>query len=422
LSSASNVLLTFVVARVSSRSEFGCFALAFALYLILLSQSRAFATDSMLVRSAGIVTRSGRREAVGGAAGTAVMVGAIGMVVFETAALVCWHAKGTAGAAAPFFATFGVAAPVLMLQDAWRNVYFSRRVPHWAALNDGLWTALFVCGIVGLHITGRTSAPLLVLFWGVGAGLGALAGWIHLSIAPSVRLARSWLSENRHLCFRYSADNLLGAGVLQIATYVVGLAAGLVATGAVRGAITLVGLFTTVLVGVNSFLLPWFVHRRSAGFNRLSRLAPVIGAAVSLAAVAFGLLIAVLPTSVGTALLGRTWETARPLLLAAVVWTVGLAMSQSPSAAVRAMQLASAGLRVRIVTSVLTVAGATAGSLVGGARGAMWGLAGAALAGAALWSVAALVLEHGHPAVLPADAPAPGPASGPASGGIVAQG
>lgn len=401
VSSASNVLLAFAVAHFATTLVFGFFSLSFSAYLLLLGQSRAASTDALLVRSvalAGLGRRSWSRAVVS-ATGASVIVGCLGGGVIAIVASVveaASHHDGSAGH--PFLIAFVMAMglPVLFLQDAWRNVHFANRDPFLALLNDAVWTTSFIfvlCILAAVHHLTPVGAELA---WIGGAGLAAAFGCWQLDRIPKLRDGADWWISNRRLTFRYAGDNLLSGGIQQISTYLVALLAGVSAAGALRGVITLVGPFTTLLVGINTFLLPWFVTRWSSAEPRLARLGIRASALIAVLACAAGIAMMALPSFVGRLMLGATWAEARPLLFASIIWTLGLAFVQGPSVAIRAMGLASHGLKVRVASSIFIVGGVSLGSVLAGAAGAAWGMAIATCGGAVIWMIAVAVLEKKH--------------------------
>ena len=97
---------------------------------------------------------------------------------------------------------------------------------------------------------------------------------------------------------------------------------------------------------------------------------------------AFALL---LPTSVGEALLGSTWEPARAVLLPTIVSQIGSVLSSGPSMGLRTFAAARRSLRVSLINSVVAVVLGVGGAIAAGVDGAAWGLAAAALISAGLW-------------------------------------
>jgi len=388
MSSGSNLLLTLVVARVSSPRLFGTFALAFAGYLIVLGLSRALSTDPLIVRAPALEKQGIWQRSVRQSCGTALWVGLSGGTILLVLGV------PFPGSQFDIFAGFAISMPFLMLQDAWRNVHFAGRRADRALLNDSVWTCGMLVILVVVQLTGKPDAFVAVIAWGVGALAACLIGLLQVKLTPTLRTAKQWLHENRRLWPWYAGEAAVGTGVLQLNTYIVGFIAGVAAAGAVKGATTLVGLVTTLVVGIYSFLVPWFVAHLSNNHGRLALRAIGISSALAIIALAWGLAVLLFPFSWGRDLLGQTWITARPLVLPATIWAAAYGLQAGPISAIRAMQLVTLSFRIRALTAFLLVAGVTVGALFGDALGAMWGFAASMLITSLIWCVALVVVEH----------------------------
>ena len=178
LSSLTNAALSVVVARSVSELDFGGFALAFTVFSVVVGLSRNLATGPLPIRFSG-ATRTSFVGAAGGALGTALCFGVatgIGSV------LVGLLMGGVAGSS---LVALGVILPGLLVQDAWRQVFFAQGRPAAAALNDAAWAVLQVGAVALLLLPGHVdSAWPLILAWG-GAALGAaLLGTAQSSARP----------------------------------------------------------------------------------------------------------------------------------------------------------------------------------------------------------------------------------------------
>ena len=141
ISSLSNFALGVFVARTFGATSFGAFALAFVTYTVVINASRGLATDPLLVRYSGDVTRRWRR-ATSEATGTALLVGVAAGAVCVVAGLLLPDPVG------PVFVALGVGLPGLALQDSWRFAFFARGSGSSAFINDLIWTVLLVLALV----------------------------------------------------------------------------------------------------------------------------------------------------------------------------------------------------------------------------------------------------------------------------------
>ena len=141
LSSLTNFGLAVGVANQVGTTDFGAFSIAFAVYLVALTISRAVSTDPLLIRYSARDThawRVGTARATGmalvvgvGAGGIAILAGVI--------------VGGSLGAA---LVVLGIGLPALLVQDAWRYAFFATKRGRAAFLNDLAWTIALVVGFL----------------------------------------------------------------------------------------------------------------------------------------------------------------------------------------------------------------------------------------------------------------------------------
>jgi O-antigen/teichoic acid export membrane protein len=137
ISSLSNFALGLFVARSFGASNFGAFTLAFITYTVVINASRGLATDPLLVRYSGKVTRRWR-SATAAATGTALVVGVAAGVICILAGLLLPDPIG------PVFIALGIGLPGLALQDSWRFAFFACGRGSAAFLNDLFWSVLLI--------------------------------------------------------------------------------------------------------------------------------------------------------------------------------------------------------------------------------------------------------------------------------------
>ncbi len=118
ISSLSNFALGLFVARSFGASNFGAFTLAYITYTFVINAARGLATDPLLVRYSGDVSRRWRR-ATSAATGTALLVGAAAGVICFLVGLLLPDPLG------PVFMALGVGLPALTLQDSFRFAFFA---------------------------------------------------------------------------------------------------------------------------------------------------------------------------------------------------------------------------------------------------------------------------------------------------------
>lgn len=378
-SSLTNFALTVVVARSLDVEAFGAFMLAFSTYIVALNVSRALATEPFAVRFSGASEATWRRAA-GQASGTALAAG----VVMGSACLVAGALRPD-GPLAPALNALGLVLPGLLLQDSWRFVFFAAKRGGAALLNDVSWALVLFPALVVLDAVGQRSVFSSVLAWGGAATVAAVVGALQSRVLPRPLQALVWYRAQRDLALRYLGEHATFSGAQQAALYGIGAVAGLPAVGAVRAARVVLGPLRVLYVGAQLMAIP-----AAAGLWRRdpARLVPRcagLSAALAVAALAIGAALLLLPDSLGTALLGATWDTARDVLAPTGLALAGSGVLAGAFVGLRALGAAGTSLRSRIASSLTTLVAGVAGAALAGAPGAAWGFAVASAVGAAIW-------------------------------------
>jgi hypothetical protein len=416
LSSATNFGVGILIARSVSQADYGSFSLAFATYLIALNVHRGLSTDPLNVRFSHTEPSAWRR-ATAAATGTALLVGlafAVGCVIAGMLA---------EGPLRVSLLALGLCMPGLLLQDAWRLSFFTNGTGHNSFANDLLWAVLQISAFGVLILTGHDSIGAIVLAWGGAAGVAALFGIAQARFRPRPSQAPAWLKAQRDLAPQYLGANLTVAGFSAAGIYGLGLVAGLDAVGAVRVTEQLVlGPLNVAFQGVNLMAVPEAVRMLRRGIRQLLATALVAGVGLALMAVAIGVAILLMPDEWGRLLLKGAWEPARALVVPATITAAIVGLVSGAEIGLRALAQANRSLATRLTTSTLTLTGTVGGGAVNGAKGAMWGLAGAEVLAVTIWwwqllrGVRSHVRNGGPPP--PPDATAPPSPPAPAPPGI----
>jgi hypothetical protein len=378
LSSLTNFLVSLLVAREVGIEQLGVFSLVFATYLLALGISRSLNSDPLLVRYSAAEPqrwRQGTAMAGGGALGFGVIAGAACAI----AGAVVGGLLGTA------LIVLGVSLPGLLLQDAWRFAFIAAGRSFHAFLNDLIWAVVLIPVLVILVVTGHSSVIEFQLAWGGAAGVAALVGIVQAGLCPWPVNPLAWWRRHRDLNARYLAEFLAIGGASQLNSYGVNAVAGLAAVGALRAGEILMGPVHVLFMGGNVVAVAEGARIGRESPSRLARMSLLVSAAMSIAAALWGLVLILLPDSIGTRLLGPTWYAAASVVVPYVLLTVGLTASAGPQSGLRALAAARRGLRARLVASPLMLVGAIGGAVLGGAAGAAWGMAAGNWVGAAVW-------------------------------------
>ncbi len=376
LSSLTNAALSILVARSVTTDAFGAFSIALVTFSFAIGLSRAGITDALVIRHSADGPSS-LRSAAGDAAGAALVLGVLAGGLLALAGLALSGLAGTA------LLALAVVLPGLLVQDAWRYAFFAGGRPRDAAANDLVWAVAQLTAVTAIITTGHASVATLTLAWGGAALVAAVVGAVQARVVPRPWRARRWLTRHRDLSGRLGLDYVLNMGAVNAATYLVGAIAGLAAVGALRAAQVLLGPLTLAFAAASAFALP-LLSRWSAEGRRLLRPAVAVSAVLSAITLVWSVALYVLPTSVGTALLGDSWTVARAVLPLSAAAMLALALVTGATTALKGMGLAGRLLRITVVQSPLILALGCGGAALAGAQGAAAGLALAQAVGCVL--------------------------------------
>ncbi|MFG2878138.1 hypothetical protein ACGFYU_24550 [Streptomyces sp. NPDC048337] len=371
-SSATNILVLVLAARLSSASGFADFSMVYVAFSVLLGLNMAYVGQSLVLEKGerlGALCRS-----------AAAFTGAASAAVGAVLALVGLLLPGATGRA---FLSLGLVLPLVLLQDGLRYCFSALRAPERALAADAL---RLVCVVAALAVQpAGASAGRLVLAWGLSA-LPALGVGLWL-LRPYVRGSRADLRpylRRGHLGQRFVVEFAVGNGASQLAVLGLGVFATPLAVGALRGATTLFGPLNVLFNSANAFGPP--VLGRLGGKRATVRATVLLGAALAAVSAAWATALFLLPGRLGRELLGDTWSSASALLPATGAQYAVMGLGTCALLTLRVLAPKST-LSLQVLFSLLSVALLLAGYLVGGALGAAWGLAaGSALKAAAAWT------------------------------------
>ena len=364
VSSASNVLVTILAARLLGIADFGFFGIVFLVYVAAQGCVRALAGEPLLARS------SDAEDRAGAALGLGILLGLGVGVVLGVVAVAC----------APFdrdlalgMGVLAAVSPLLVLQDLGRYLAFATHRPARALLLDVVWLVLAVAGIVLLLVLDLESLPWFVLAW---AGSGALAGLLvpQQYRGTRITLGLGWLRETWGFSWRYLVSYSSTQSAVLGASVALAAIAGAKALGAVRGALLLLGPFVQFQAAVVSAGVAEVARMRagSAAVHRHVRRSTTLTTVVAALNTA---VILALPDSLGRLVLGATWSATEQLLLPAGVQMLFLSMISGPRSALLGLRLVRVTVRIDVATTVITFVLPVVGAVLNGAVGAFWCLA-----------------------------------------------
>ncbi|MFC9813113.1 hypothetical protein ACFVJM_13710 [Streptomyces virginiae] len=370
-SSATNILVLVLAARLSSASAFADFSMVYVAFSVLLGLNMAYVGQSLVLEKGdglGAACRSAACFTSAASAAVGVLLAVVGLAL-----------PGASGRA---FLALGLVLPLVLLQDGLRYCFSALRAPERALAADAL---RLVCVVAALALQPEgASAGRLVLVWGLSA-LPALAVGLWL-LRPYVRGSRADLRpylRRGHLGQRFVVEFAVGNGSSQLAVLGLGVFATPLAVGALRGATTLFGPLNVLFNSANAFGPP--VLGRLGGKRATVRATAALGVVLAAVGAGWATALYLLPDRLGRELLGETWAAASALLPATGAQYAVMGLGTCALLTLRVLA-PKATLSLQVVFSLLSVGLLLGGYAVWGVAGAAWALAaGSALKAGAGW-------------------------------------
>ncbi len=194
LSSLTNFVLGFVVARSFATEALGAFALVFNSYLLFLNIARPLAMEPLIIRFSGVPPERWRRV-TGAAVGLSLLIGLGGTVAICVAGLILGGVLGEG------LLVTGLLLPGLLVQDSWRLAFFAAGRGRAAFLNDLVWALVLFPGMALALLLLHLDVAGLIGVWGLSArgrrrgrdlGQAAVVPRPVAGIRLAARAARAW--------------------------------------------------------------------------------------------------------------------------------------------------------------------------------------------------------------------------------------
>lgn len=406
VSSASNLAFMLIVARSASVQEFGAFAMVYLTYGLGLGALRAVGGDILLL-TVGRDRRDARGES-GLLLGAVIWCSCGGGVLLLIASRLFQESAGW------LLVALAVTLPGLLVQDCLRYCLLAQKRAGAALLNDLLWLVVqaLLFAVILLGVVPTSPAALLVA-WGAGACVAAVAGLFQVRLLPARAGPRLWVHRHRDRIWSLLGDFFLMTGTPQVAMLLVGFILGLPAVAGLRAAQLIFVPFHSIFAGLRVLLLPGLAEAVHNGHRVLRRRAGVMAGGAGLIATAYAIPLIFLPDAAGRALFGATWATAEPLVWALALVCVARTLSIPVVDALRALGGGRRLIGIRLLNS-LVLLGSVCGLAVGvGVGGAALGLALSMVAASAVWWIGLIRAtsvsvpsgqrprEHGHQPLMP---------------------
>ena len=376
-SSLTNFALALLVARSVTVEGFGAFSIAFITYLILIEFMRALSLEPLLIRFSG-TPRDVWAEATESVLGLAILVGMLALLPLVLLGLT------VAGDSSGVPLALAVSLPGLLLQDSCRYAFFARGRPRSAFVNDAAWGLVLVGTVVSLSMIAEPSVGFYVLAWGLTGTLAGTLGTWQLGVGPKFRRVRGWMITNRDIAPRFVVEVLAGTGGYYGVFLLVAAISGLAGVGALYAARVLLAPIGVLFIAATAFTVSEGSRYQDKP-AMVARFAHWVGLILPSVALLWTAALQLVPSNIGDALLGDSWQEAKPVLLAFGIFWAADGAIVGARGGLRVFAAARRSLRAQIVTTTLMLTGSTIGAFAAGPSGAALGLAITGILGAAVW-------------------------------------
>ena len=299
----SNGLVIYAVAVMTVAQNFGQIAVLLTLLAAAIGVLRG-ALGTPLLLMAGRARSDIRRE--GSFAFTSALL------VSPIVASVMWAVQGSGIRLAAILII--VATPFVLVKDVLRQVAIAEGRPHVATRWDGVFFAgsAALLAAAWLHLPVATTS-YLIGGWTALTVLASVGMLIAVRIAPRLRQSPAWIAKGWRDRARYGIDS----GLQQTAAFAVLLFTAVVlspaATAALRGATALLAPVAIVVSAIQSGVIAESKRLNMPPAQTWGSLARIALVSTSVT-ILLGLVLAVLPGTVGELVLGPTFEATRAII------------------------------------------------------------------------------------------------------------
>lgn len=371
--------LSVGVANRATAQQFGAFGIAYVVYTVILGTVEGFTAEVVVVRGSHL-SPGERHQMLASATGTAFCIGAVFAAV-GCGFLLFGH--GTAGQVIP---PLLLPAPYLFMQHVWRFGFFALGRGRSAVVNDTLWAALLAIGFLFAAGEGSTAWITLVWCWSVAGAICGTVGAIQARCLPRPDAFGRWVRDQARAGGRFAGEYLALYGAGQAVLVWVGVFAGLEASAGYRGAALLFGPIQVALNAVRLAVTPLVVRARHAGRPNASlRGGATVAVCALILTIAWGVVVLLLPSSVGERVLGSSWGVTEPVLPVMLWVTVALSVALGAIVVLRVEGAYRETFKIRLVGAVGVFLCGGAGALGGAVTAAIGAALATTATAAALW-------------------------------------
>lgn len=333
-----NFALNLLLARWLTPAEYGAFAVAYQVFLVIGTLHDAFLLEPMQVFS-----HSRHRDRLGDYTNI-VVHGQWAFSAFLTISLLltaCAVSKFGDAALARAFLGLALAGPFILWLWLMRRACYARLRPRLAASTAGLYVLLMSVGIGVLCAAGALTLTTALLALGLSSAAAALSLTLRLGVRPfpprpAGQLARMARIEHWRYGRWASANGLLAAAPAMLYYTILPLWGGLEAAATLRALLNLMLPLIHLTYALNALLLPTLVRQRDSGL--LPRTAQRVAMLFGSVALAYVIVVAAAGGPVIAFLYDGRYTDAAPLLWVLGLWHVLMLVGRVVSVAVRALE------------------------------------------------------------------------------------
>lgn len=263
LFAGSSFSINILLARWLPPVQYGAFALAFFVFLLLGALHTAVLTEPMLVFGASVY-RGRVRAYLGRHVGLHVLVSVATGAALAAVALVVALAGSNAW---PSLLALAAAAPFVLLLWLLRRAFYIELTPRGAIPGDAVYFVATLAGLYLLHLGGHLNAERGVLVMGLGAAAGCVV--MLTALRPDLRGGDIGWRELAERHWSYGRWSALAQGLFwasgQVLIVLVPLVLGLGALAGLAAAMNLFRPLNPLLQSVQTVMLPSTAAASSAG-------------------------------------------------------------------------------------------------------------------------------------------------------------
>ncbi|NYF97390.1 O-antigen/teichoic acid export membrane protein [Janibacter cremeus] len=345
LSSGSNFVLVFLLARGSSPLDFGLLMIGYSVITVAMVVSRN-AFGGVLGLDLPHFNRGRARELVSRSAASVLVMSLVFGAVLASYSFLALdlHSGGMA------LLVLALALPVVLLQDLQRFWSVAVGRPKHAAVADSLWFGIALLGLA-LPVIGvlDSSAVLGSAMWVLGALLsGLLLASMGYGSRPRFGGTVAWLRADGRRVHLASESGLAAVSPLLNSSVVAALA-GAPVVAAIRGSGVLFGPLNLIAATIPLAVVPEAIRMGKRRGKQMFRLLAL--GLVALATI-WGFTLFLLPGTVGVFLLGESWPLVQSIVLITALEYAGLGLWAVARSRLRVQGRLQVAVRLRLVYSL----------------------------------------------------------------------